>query len=70
MLVLSRKLGETIVIDGNVRVTITQVDGHTVRLGIEAPPHVTVDRAEVAERRKQWAEPAAVVTQDRAALTN
>jgi carbon storage regulator len=56
MLVLARKLGETIVIDGDIRVTVLETKGDRVRLGIEAPPYVPVDRQEVHERRSQFAD--------------
>jgi carbon storage regulator len=51
MLVLSRRPGEEIVIAGNIRVTVLAVNGGHIRLGIAAPPAVTVDRQEVHERR-------------------
>jgi len=54
MLVLTRKVGEEIVIDNNIRVTITSIKGDKVRIGITAPPDVTVDRAEIHERRRQF----------------
>lgn len=47
MLVLSRKLGEKIVIGDNIVVTVVKVDGNQVRLGIEAPETVVVLRAEL-----------------------
>ena len=50
MLVLSRKTGETIVIDGTIRVTISSIQGDRVRIGVEAPKHVKVYREEVAAR--------------------
>ena len=53
MLVLSRKVGEQIVIAGNVSVTIVEINGGQVRLGVTAPRSVRVDRSEVHERRKQ-----------------
>jgi carbon storage regulator len=49
MLVLSRKLNQSIVIGDNVRVVVVAVDRDTVRLGIEAPREVPVHRAEVFE---------------------
>jgi carbon storage regulator len=49
MLILSRKSGESIVIDGRIRVQITRVDGDVVKLGIEAPADVPVHRQEVYE---------------------
>ena len=51
MLVLTRRLGETIVIDNMVHVTVLEVKGNRVRLGIVAPPAVIVDRQEVHKRR-------------------
>jgi carbon storage regulator len=47
MLVLSRKLGETIVIDGEITVTVVKLDGNKVRLAIGAPPEVAIFRAEI-----------------------
>ena len=47
MLVLSRKIGDCVVIDGRIRVKIVRVDGETVKLGIEAPTDVPVHRLEV-----------------------
>jgi carbon storage regulator len=47
MLVLSRKPGESIVIDGRITVKIIRLDGDMVKLGIEAPREVPVHRQEV-----------------------
>lgn len=47
MLVLTRMVNETIVIDGHIHITIVRIRGDQVRLGIAAPPEVTVDRLEV-----------------------
>jgi len=49
MLILSRKLGESIVIDGRIHVTVMRVDGEVVKLGIAAPTEVPVHRKEVYE---------------------
>ena len=49
MLILSRKSGESIVIDGRIKVTIVRVEGETVKVGIEAPAQVPVHRQEVYE---------------------
>lgn len=49
MLVLSRKKNESIVINDNVVVTVVDVRGDKVRIGIEAPRDVTVHRQEVLE---------------------
>jgi carbon storage regulator len=51
MLVLTRRLGEEIVIGGDIRVKVLQVNGDKVRLGITAPACIAVDRQEVHERR-------------------
>ncbi len=47
MLVLSRKLNEKIVINGNITVTVVKIDRNQVRLGIEAPGEVPVYREEI-----------------------
>jgi carbon storage regulator len=66
MLILTRRVGEEIVINGNIRVVVTAVKGDRVRLGISAPPSVPVDRKEVHDRRAEfeyecdWAQPAPV----------
>jgi carbon storage regulator len=62
MLVLSRRVGEEIVIDGSIRVVIVAVHGNKVRIGVEAPPDVPVDRQEIHERRSGRALPAAPET--------
>jgi carbon storage regulator len=49
MLVLSRRLQESIVIGDNIVVTIVKMDGARVRIGIEAPKAVSVQRREVYE---------------------
>ena len=50
MLVLSRRLHESIVIADNIVVTVVGVKGNSVRLAFEAPPETPVHRAEVKER--------------------
>ncbi len=52
MLVLSRKKSESIVINDDVVITVIEVRGDKVRLGIDAPRHVPVHRKEVAEAIK------------------
>jgi carbon storage regulator len=64
MLVLSRRLGEAIVIAGKVRVVVAEIGGRTVRLGVQAPPDVIVDREEVhAFKEALTRGPPAVFTQ-------
>ncbi|MEC0174670.1 carbon storage regulator CsrA [Paenibacillus favisporus] len=47
MLVLSRKKGESIVIQDQIELTILSVEGDTVKVGISAPPHIDIFRKEV-----------------------
>ena len=49
MLILSRKSGESIVIDGRIHVKIVRVEGEVIKVGIEAPADVPVHRKEVYE---------------------
>jgi carbon storage regulator len=51
MLVLSRRPGEEVVIDGTIRVTILAVHGKRVRIGVTAPRSLLVDRGEIHGRR-------------------
>ncbi len=51
MLVLSRKLGEKIVIGDNVVITIVKIDRNQIRIGIDAPQDVPVYREEIAPNR-------------------
>jgi carbon storage regulator len=50
MLVLSRKSNESIVIDGKIKVVIVAIQGQCVKLGIDAPLSVPVNRSEVQQR--------------------
>jgi len=61
MLVLTRRVGEEIVINGNIRVTVVAVKGERVRVGVDAPPEVSVDREEVHNRRVGFADEAHLV---------
>lgn len=49
MLILSRKIGEEVVIDGRIRVKIVRVEGDVVKVGIAAPAEVPVHRQEIYE---------------------
>ena len=62
MLVLSRKMNEKIVIDGNIVVTVVKIDRNQVRLGIEAPGHVPVFREEIVGTARRAPSEAAVAT--------
>lgn len=47
MLILTRRIGETIVINDDIRITIVSVRGNQIRVGIQAPREVPVHREEV-----------------------
>lgn len=47
MLVLTRKLGESIAIDDDIKIVVVQIKGKQVRLGIEAPQNTKIHREEV-----------------------
>jgi carbon storage regulator len=51
MLVLTRRVNEEIIIDGRIRVRVLDAHRDRVRIGVEAPPSVRVDRLEVQMRR-------------------
>ncbi len=53
MLVLSRKVNETIIINDNIVITVVDIRGDKVRLGIEAPKDVPVHRQEVYDAIKR-----------------
>jgi carbon storage regulator len=56
MLILTRRPAETIYIGEQVTVTVLGVVGNQVRFGIEAPRSITIDRAEIYERKKRAAQ--------------
>ena len=67
MLVLSRKLGEKIVIGDNIVITVVKIDRNQIRIGIEAPHEVPVYREEISPPRAaaKEAESAAVPAMNR-----
>jgi carbon storage regulator len=52
MLILTRRVGEAVVIDEEVTVTVLGVKGNQVRIGVNAPKSVSVHREEIFERIK------------------
>ena len=47
MLVLRRKVGESIILDGVINISVLAVEGERVKIGISAPPNVTIVREEL-----------------------
>ncbi len=66
MLVLSRKEQEVLVIDEHIRVVVLHASSRGVRLGIEAPSHVSIHRGEVRERIEAEQQQHANIEQDAA----
>ena len=58
MLILTRRVGETVMIGDEVTITVLGVKGNQVRVGINAPKHVAVHREEIYERIKREQDPA------------
>ncbi len=50
MLVLSRKKGQSIIIGDNIEITVVEIQGDTVRIGVNAPREVAVHRQEVFDQ--------------------
>ena len=52
MLVLTRKIGEQIIVADNIRISVIEVGPGRVKIGIEAPKSISVDRAEIYEKKQ------------------
>ena len=50
MLILTRKIGESILVGDNIRLVVLEIRGRQIRVGIEAPPDIVVLREEIAQR--------------------
>jgi carbon storage regulator len=61
MLVLTRKVNESIVIGGNIVITVNQVSPRRVKLGVEAPVSIPIARSEIADRQTARFAPYAAV---------
>lgn len=53
MLILGRREGDSILIDGGIKIVVVSCDRHGVRIGIEAPAHVKILRGEIAQQVAQ-----------------
>lgn len=69
MLVMTRKKDEAIVIDDDIIVSVVEIRGDKVRLGIEAPREMPVHRREVYEAIHDWRDPDAMLERSRPAST-
>jgi carbon storage regulator len=56
MLVLSRKISQQVIIGSDVSITIVRIDRNQVRLGISAPPGVSILRQELFDKRQKRAQ--------------
>jgi carbon storage regulator len=52
MLILTRRLGESIIIEDNIKITVVDINKQQIKLGIDAPKHITINREEVAKKVK------------------
>jgi len=68
MLILSRKVGQSIVINGNVIVKVVRVDGDQIKLGVQAPPEVAVNREEIQRQQDAGVAPRGQTSALKAAL--
>jgi carbon storage regulator len=64
MLILTRRVGETVMIGEEVTVTVLGVKGNQVRIGVNAPKHVAVHREEIFERIKREGDAGHAVSAD------
>ncbi|MCK5075060.1 MAG: carbon storage regulator CsrA [Calditrichia bacterium] len=64
MLVLTRRLGESVIISDSIKITIVDIEGRQVKVGIQAPKDIAIFRQEVYDRIKQENISAAQATMD------
>ncbi len=53
MLILTRKIGESVIINEDITVTVLGIKGNQIRIGVDAPRHVSVHREEIYQRVKK-----------------
>lgn len=61
MLILTRRAGETLMVGDDVTITVLGVKGNQVRIGVNAPKHVSVHREEIYQRIQREKNPGSVV---------
>lgn len=52
MLVLTRKINEKIIVGGDIVITLVSINENQVRIGIDAPHNISIDREEIWERKR------------------
>jgi carbon storage regulator len=57
MLILTRKVGETLILDDDIEITVTDIQGNHAKLGINAPEEVKVYREEIYENLPDYLSP-------------
>ena len=58
MLILSRRIGESLTIGDDIEITVTEIRGNQVRLGVVAPESQAILRKELREKQDEWLEEA------------
>ncbi len=53
MLILTRKLGESIIIGDNIKITVVKIDKQQIKLGVDASKNVIVEREEIVKKKKR-----------------
>ncbi|MEN8207107.1 MAG: carbon storage regulator CsrA [Pseudomonadota bacterium] len=53
MLILTRRMNETLMVGDDVKVTVLSINGNQVRIGVQAPRHIPVHRQEIYEKIKK-----------------
>ncbi len=69
MLILRRRIGERIVIDGRIEVTVLHIRGGKVRLGFSAPPSVRLVREELLQPHDDCSDPEAATVEVEVSVT-